>query len=57
MYMRAVQPLGATEEMLAQMFQNTLTKVVLRWFFNMENNTLETWKTFARSSITSISTI
>ena len=25
MYMRAIQPLGATEEVLAQMFQNTLT--------------------------------
>ena len=38
MYMRAMQPLGATEEMLAQMFQNTLTRVALRWFLNVEDN-------------------
>ena len=30
MYMRAMQPLGATKELLVQMFQNTLTGVVLR---------------------------
>ena len=38
MYMRAMQPLGATKEMLAQMFQNTLTRATLRWFLNMEDN-------------------
>ena len=37
MYIRAIQPLGATEEMLAQMFQNTLTRAALRWFLNMED--------------------
>ena len=30
MYMRTTQPLGATEEMLAQMFQNTLTRAALK---------------------------
>ena len=30
MYIRAMQPLGATEELLAQMFQNTLTKAAFR---------------------------
>ena len=30
MYIRALQPLGATEELLAQMFQNTLTVAALR---------------------------
>ena len=30
MYMRALQPLGATEELLAQMFQNTLSRAALR---------------------------
>jgi len=29
MYMRAMQTLGATKEMLAQMFQNTLTRAAL----------------------------
>ena len=38
MYMRAMQPLGAIEEMLAQMFQNTLTRAAHRWFLNMEDN-------------------
>ena len=30
MYMRTMQPLGATEEMLAQKFQNTLTRATLK---------------------------
>ena len=37
MYIRAMQPLGAIEELLAQMFQNTLTKAVLRWFLNLDD--------------------
>ena len=36
MYMRAIQPLGATKELLAQMFQNTLTGAVIRWFLNLD---------------------
>ena len=37
MYMKAMQPLGMTEEVLAQMFQNTLTRAALRWFFNLDD--------------------
>ena len=37
MYMRAMQPLGATEEVLAQMFQSTLTGAALRWFLNLDD--------------------
>ena len=37
MYMRAMQPLGATEELLAQMFQNTLSRAALRWFLNLDD--------------------
>ena len=37
MYMRAMQPLGVTEEVLAQMFQNTLTEATLRWFLNLDD--------------------
>ena len=37
MYMRAMQPLGATEELLAQMFQNTLTRAILRWFLKLDD--------------------
>ena len=37
MYMRAMQPLEAIEELLAQMFQNTLIGAVLRWFLNLDD--------------------
>ena len=37
MYMRVIQPLGATEELLAQMLQNTLTGVALKWFLNLDD--------------------
>ena len=37
MYMRAMQPLGGTKEILAQMFQNTLTGATLRWFLNHDD--------------------
>ena len=57
MYMRAMQPLGAIEEMLTQMVQNTLTGATLMWFLNMEDNRAETRKTFVESSITSTNTI
>ena len=44
MYMRAMQPLGATEEQLAQMFQNTLTGAVLRWFLNLDDARARSWE-------------
>ena len=37
MYIRAMQPLSATEEVLAQMFKNTLTRAVLKWFLNLDD--------------------
>ena len=37
MYMRAMQPLGVIEELLAQMFQNTLTGAALRWFLTLDD--------------------
>ena len=37
MYRRDMQPLGATEELLAQMFQNTLTGAALRWFLTLDD--------------------
>ena len=37
MYMRAMQPLGATKEHLAQMFENTLIEATLRWFLNLDD--------------------
>ena len=37
MYMRAMQPLGVTKEVLAQMFQNTLIGAALRWFLNLDD--------------------
>ena len=44
MYMRAIQPLGATEEVLAQMFQNTLTRATLRWFLNLDDARARNWE-------------
>ena len=44
MYMRAMQPLGATEEVLAQMFQNTLTEAVLRWFLDLDDPRARSWE-------------
>ena len=48
MYMRAMQPLGATEEVLAQMFQNTLTGAALRWFFNLDDARARSWEGICR---------
>ena len=44
MYMRAMQPLGATEEVLAQMFQNTLTGAILKWFLNLDDARAISWE-------------
>ena len=44
MYMRAMQPLEAIEEMLVQMFQKTLTGAALRWFLNMEDTRNPNWE-------------
>ena len=48
MYMRAMQPLGATEEILAQMFQNTLTGAALRWFLNLDDARARSWEDICR---------
>ena len=37
-YIRALQPLGADEEVLAQMFQNTFARDALHWFLNLEDS-------------------
>ena len=44
MYMRAKQPLGAIEEVLAQMFQNTLTGTALRWSLNLDDERARSWE-------------
>ena len=46
--MRAMQPVGETEEMLAQMFKNTLTGAALRWFLNMEDTRAQNWEDICR---------
>ena len=48
MYMRAMQPLEAIEEMLVQMFQKTLTGAALRWFLNMEDTKNPNWEDICR---------
>ena len=44
MYIRAMQPLGAIEEVLAQTFQNTLTETTLRWFLNLDDARVRSWE-------------
>ena len=44
MYIRAMQPLGMTEEVLAQMFQNTLTGAAIRWFLNLDDAKARSWE-------------
>ena len=48
MYMKAMQPLGATEEILAQMFQNTLTRAAFKWFLNLDYARVSSWKDIYR---------
>ena len=48
MYMRALQPLGASEELMAQMFQNTLTGAALRWFLNLDDSRTRNWEDIGR---------
>ena len=44
MYMRTMQPLGMTEEVLALMFQSTLTGAALRWFLNLDDARARSWE-------------
>ena len=48
MYMRAMQPLGATKEILAHMFQNTLTRAAFRWFLNLDDARVRSWEDICR---------
>ena len=48
MYMKAMQSLGTTEELLAQMFQNTLTRANLKWFLNLDDARARSWEDFCR---------
>ena len=48
MFIRAMQPLGATEVLLAQMFQNTLTRATLRWFLNLDDSRAKSWEDICR---------
>ena len=43
-YIKAMQPLGATKEVLAQMFQNTLIKATLRGFLNLDDARARSWE-------------
>ena len=44
MYMWAMHPLGAIEELLAQMFQNILTRATLRWLLNLDDARTRSWE-------------
>ena len=43
-----MQPLGAAKEVLAQMFQNTLTVAALRWFLNPDDARARSWEDICR---------
>ena len=44
MYMRVMQPLGVTKELLAQMFQNIMTRAALRQFLNLDDTRARSWE-------------
>ena len=44
MYMRVMQLLGATKELLAQMFQNNLIGAALRWFLYLDDARARCWE-------------
>ena len=48
MYMRAMQPLGAIEELLAQMFLNILIGAAFRWFLNLDDARARSWEDICR---------
>ena len=43
-----MQPLGVTEELLAQMFWNTLTGAAFRWFLNLDDTRVRSWEDICR---------
>ena len=43
MYVGALNPLGVTNELLAQLFQQSLTGPALRWFVGMDNTKKASW--------------
>ncbi|MBY3556038.1 hypothetical protein HGI15_22120, partial [Modestobacter lapidis] len=44
MYARAMQPRGADDELMAQLFQESLTGSALRWFLSMDEAHVKTWE-------------
>ena len=44
MYVRAMHPRGATDELLAQMFHETLATSALKWFLSLDENRTRTWE-------------
>ena len=57
MYMRAMQPLGAIDEVLAQMFLSTQTGGALRWFLNLNDARARSWEDIYREFQNNTSTI
>ncbi|MBE2321199.1 hypothetical protein DVA67_035075 [Solirubrobacter sp. CPCC 204708] len=44
MYVRAMQPRGADDELLAQMFHETLIGSALKWFLALDESRIKTWE-------------
>ena len=43
MYVGAMKPLGVGNELLAQLFQRTLTGAAMKWFVDLEDSQKRTW--------------
>jgi len=44
MYVQAMHPRGANNELLAQMFHESLASSALKWFLSLEENRTKTWE-------------
>ena len=56
MYMGALQPFGLGDELLAQLFQQSLTGAALRWFVGLDKTKIKTWEMSAMPSTVNIIT-
>ena len=44
MYVGALNPLGLSNELLAQLFQQSLTGAALKWFMSLDLTKIRTWE-------------
>lgn len=44
MYIRALQPIGVSKDLMVQLFQQTLTGTTLRWFLSFKDSKTQIWE-------------